>query len=161
MTITQKRLREVLHYNPATGLFHWKVSRGGVTKGGVAGRVHDNGYVRISVDKKRYYAHRLVFLFMEGEFPPEQVDHINMHRADNRWSNLRKASVSENMHNRNIRRHSSVGVKGVSKNKSGYSARIRVDKNSIYLGNFKTKEEAGRIYAKAANDLLGKFARVS
>lgn len=161
MTLTQKRVRELLEYDQATGLFYWKVDRGGVRKGSVAGLVHDNGYIRISVDRKRYYAHRLAFLFIEGEFPPEQVDHVNMNRADNRWINLRKASLSENMHNRNIRSHSGIGVKGVSKNKSGFMARIRVDRKPIYLGNFRTKEEAGEAYAKAANDLLGKFARVS
>lgn len=159
--LTESRLKELLHYEPTTGLFRWKQDRGGMMVGDVAGVVNDNGYIRISIDRKRYYAHRLAFLFMEGQFPPNQVDHINMNRADNGWENLRKASISENMHNREIRSHSRVGVKGVSKNQVGYMARIRIEGRVIYLGNFRTKEEAGDAYAKAANDLVGKFARVS
>ncbi|MDX0897467.1 HNH endonuclease [Sinorhizobium medicae] len=158
--LSQERLKELLDYDPSTGIFQWKVDRGGMRAGDVAGLLHTNGYIRISVDSRRYYAHRLAFLFMEGEFPPEQVDHIDLSRTNNAWSNLRRASVSENMHNREIRSHSTIGFKGVSKNKVGYMARIRVDKRVIYLGNFKTREEASEAYNKAANDLVGAFARV-
>lgn len=100
----QTRLKELLHYDPNTGIFTWRVNRRGrfARKGSVAGTVDFNGYIAMGVDNRRYYAHRLAWLYVFGYYPPEDTDHINEIKTDNRIVNLRCASRSENM------RHSAV-----------------------------------------------------
>ena len=90
--ITQSELKELLNYDPATGVFTWLVSRGRVKASSVAGHVHSRGYIVIMVDGRRHLAHRLAFVYMTGTFPDDQVDHINEIKADNRWINLREAT---------------------------------------------------------------------
>jgi|SRR5262249_13953776 len=88
--VTAERLREVLSYDPETGTFTWRVSGGGRRTSGVAGH-HDRawkGYVCIAVDGRKYRAQRLAFLYMTGDWPPAQIDHINGDTSDNRWANL-------------------------------------------------------------------------
>ena len=123
MNVTQARLKELLHYDPETGLFTWLQSRGCMKAWSVAGSVHTNHksgktYIHIKIDHKMYQAHRLVFLYMEGKFPPEEVDHINGAGADNKWWNLRKATKSENMRNERQRDDNTSGVIGVDFDKS-------------------------------------------
>lgn len=88
--LTQERLKELLTYEPATGVFRWRERRGNqgggcVAPGDEAGSVYKNGYRMIGVGGRRYGAHRLAFLYMTGAFPPAEVDHINGVPADNRW----------------------------------------------------------------------------
>jgi len=117
--ITQKQLKKILDYDPETGVFTWK-HRPGAGKAwnsrfaGKKAGCNDNGYVRILFSGKQYLAHRLAFLFVYGEFPPEQVDHINGVRSDNRMVNIRRATGTEN--NRNIKKPKTniSGVVGVS-----------------------------------------------
>ena len=98
--LTQEELKELLHYDPDTGVFTWKKGRQGrIKKGGIAGNEDQSGYCKIVVKGKRYGAHRLAFLYMEGYFPEHQVDHINRDRGDNRWVNLREATHTCNMRN--------------------------------------------------------------
>lgn len=105
--ITQERLKELLDYNPETGVFTRLISVGGQKVGSIAGTLRKDGYMQIRADGNRYYAHQLAFLFMEG-YLPEIVDHINRIRNDNRWVNLRESNSQKNNRNRN------------TKNKSGY-----------------------------------------
>ncbi len=98
--LTQKRLKELLHYDPDTGIFTWLIDY--KTKGRVSCEVlphYNQGYACIHLDGKQRKMHRLAFLYMEGEFPTDCVDHINRVRNDNKWSNLRHASRSVNNHN--------------------------------------------------------------
>ena len=111
-TLTQNRLKELLHYDPETGIFTWRVSRRGAKSGSVAG-VHDNGYIRIKIDYELYLAHRLTFLYMEGYFPEYHVDHKNRIRDDNRWSNLRHVSRQCNQRNASIAKDNTSGITGV------------------------------------------------
>ena len=165
MLVTRERLRELLDYDPLTGLFAWKVkrnsSRGCLLPGTIAGTVGpSNGYVYIKVDGKRYFAHRLAFLWMEGTMPPEQVDHINGVRSDNRWSNLRHATQWENIGNRAVFATSKSGVKGVYWNKKAgkWRATIRSAGRQHFLGYFNTVEEAQAVYNFAAGLVFGQFA---
>lgn len=92
MDITQSQLKELFHYSPGTGQFYRKTSTNSCARiGDKAGSVR-SGYIVIGICGKSYLAHRLAFLYMQGEMPPEQVDHINHIRDDNRWLNLREAS---------------------------------------------------------------------
>lgn len=102
--LSARELKKVLSYDPDTGEF----TRDGV----VVGKPGTNGYRLIMVGRKQYQAHRLAFLYMEGAFPVDTVDHINHNRADNRWCNLRHSTPASNGLNRGVR--SQLGVVGVS-----------------------------------------------
>ena len=110
MTLTQERLKELLHYDPETGVFRWKVDRPkGVKIGNKAGTLDQDGYRKISLDGKRFYAHRLVWLYVHGEFPFDQIDHKNRVPDDNRLVNLRQATSGENRANSKT---THLGMKG-------------------------------------------------
>jgi hypothetical protein len=99
MELTQDILRSLLRYNPTTGEFTWLASQYRIKAGDVAGSKRTDGYIAIGVGGKLYKAHRLAFLYMEGEFPKDQVDHLNGIKIDNSWANLRKCTPIENMNN--------------------------------------------------------------
>ena len=143
--LTQARLKEVFSYSPETGLFMYLTSAIRTGVGDVAG-CDDNGYVAFRVDGRKYRAHRLAYLYMEGEFPPDGTDHINRCKSDNRWSNLRHASQSANSKNSTMRSDNTSGVTGVYFNKAAglFHARITVDKKVISLGYYKNIDNAKR-----------------
>jgi len=139
--MNQQLLKEYLEYDPETGVFTWlKDSGARKVKGTLAGVVH-NGYLDIQIKCKKYKAHRLAFLFMEGEFPQDQVDHINHVKNDNRWSNLRHSNYSENAKNHPMQKNNTTGIVGVKwdKRKSLWRADIVVNGINIYLGRRKDK----------------------
>lgn len=156
MSITQSRLRELLDYNPDTGVFVWREWRGGTAfKGSVAGRPNTTGYTEIKVDGARYMAHRLAWLFVHGYLPSKEVDHINRVREDNRISNLRVANRFENSQNRNRQKNSTSKVAGVCwcKDHKMWRARISVNNKRIHLGRFHSLEEAKAARAAAKKEL--------
>jgi hypothetical protein len=144
--LTQEKLKKQLHYNLTTGLFTRKVSNSNSVKiGDIAGSVHsDTGYLRIWINGKSYFAHRLAYLYMEGSFPPEQTDHRNHNRLDNRWVNLRLTSHQENQKNRSISANNKSGFNGVSwhKDRNKWVANIRINGKQKNLGYFKELAEA-------------------
>lgn len=112
--LTQARLKELMHYEPETGSLIWLVQRGGkAQQGAEAGGALSTGYVRPMVDGQRYLAHRLIWFYMTGEWPPSQVDHKDRERTNNRWSNLRLATKKQNGENRNAHKNSKTGFRGV------------------------------------------------
>lgn len=151
-----QRVRELFSYNPETGSITWAVRRCGTKFGSEAGTEH-KGYRRVKIDAKLILAHRLAWAIHYGRWPPEQIDHINQNRSDNRISNLREASHSDNMVNRAYPKGAS-GVTGVSKHKLGWQATIRVNGRSVHLGLFKTIEEAAAARAASAQIQYGQFA---
>lgn len=160
--ITQEELVSLFNYDPLTGVFVRKVKVCNKSKlGEVAGTINACGYLAISIYKKIYLAHRLAWLYMTGEFPKEQIDHINMNRQDNRWCNLRIANKSENMSNRSKQVNNTSGYKGVylRKDTNKYVARINVNGLCKILGNYKSAEMAYQAYIKAAKKYHGEFYR--
>lgn len=160
---TQERLKTLLHYDPETGVFTWRVRRGGrAVAGSVAGRVDESGYIRIFIDSRSYYAQRLAFLYMTGSFPAIEAEHKNRNTSDNRWGNLREASSSQNNMNKPARSGSKTGLKGVSVTKSGrFQAEITHGGTKEYLGSFATPEGAANAYDDAARVRHGEFARLN
>lgn len=161
MSLTQARLKELLRYDPETGVFTWLVRRNGVKSDGLAGAIYNNGYVVIKIDGKRYGAHRLAWQYMTGALPEDQIDHRDLDKANNRWDNLRPATDLQNIANRSS--WSKSGFKGVYKpiGRNDYRTEIRINGKRKLLGYFKTPEEAHAVYVKAANDVHGEFARAA
>lgn len=160
--LTQGRLQELFDYNPDTGLFVWKVFRGGGSPkiGTVAGSVNGEGYIKIKVDGKIYGAHRLAWLYITGAWPEEEIDHLNGVSGDNRFSNLREATRAQNNQNTRICHNNQSGYKRVSRNpKNGkWSAHITIDSRQKFLGDFETPELAHEFYCLAADMVYGDFA---
>ncbi len=144
--LSQSRLKMLLHYDPDTGIWIWLRKNG--TKRSQAGSVFNQGrsagYRRIMIDGKSYYSSHLAFLYMTGDFPNGEVDHIDRNRGNDRWINLRKTNHIKNCQNRGSRNDNKSGYPGVSYNTQydKWKADITVDKQRIYLGKFHTLQEA-------------------
>jgi len=150
--ITADQLRELLDYDPETGIFEWRASGRGRRLDRSAGRIGTQGYRVIFVDRNEQGAHRLAWLYVHGEWPAREVDHINGVRDDNRIANLRDVSHSENQHNRHgAPRNNTTGFVGVTyiPEKRKYVAGIKVGGRRRHLGLFKTPEEAHAAYLEA------------
>lgn len=154
MSLTAARLRELLHYDPLTGVFTRRVRTSQNNRAGdVAGGVNKGGYVQISVDGKLYYGHRLAALYMTGEWVAE-VDHRYGVRNDNRWGELRIGDRSFNRQNlRSAMKTSITGLLGVSPSFSKFEARICVNRKTHRLGRFDTPEAAHAAYIAAKREL--------
>lgn len=155
--LTAARLRELLHYDPETGVFTWLASNGGRSRGNkVAGYTQRMtarySRRRIIVDKREYKANRLAWLYMTGEWPDRQVDHINTNSMDDRWANLRLATPAQNQWNVGIRSNNTTGFAGVQ-----YDKRRKkwITALHIHLGRFDTPEAAHEAYKKAIIALRG------
>ena len=164
--LSQARLKELLHYDPETGVFVWLVWRpNGVKVGDKAGIIHkDTGYLRIKIDSRYYVASRLAWLYMTGNFPAFRLDHEDMDKSNTRWRNLRPASPSQNGANRTAPRNNTSGYKGVHyapwrTSYKKWAAHIRVDGILKTLGHFAKPEEAHAAYVNAARTAFGAFAR--
>lgn len=157
--ITVQRLRELLTYDPETGVFTWRVQRSQCRAGQPAGTL-TYGYLHIRVEGRIYSAHRLAWLYVTGDWPRAFVDHINRDRSDNRWTNLREANKSQNNANSDVRESSRTRIKGVQTTKRGrYRSKIKVNGRQHYLGTFDSEHEASQAYAEAARAAFGQFAR--
>jgi len=154
---TQKRLQELLNYDPQTGIFVWKVVRGNSVKpGDQAGCVNSKGYWEIVIDKKTYLAHRLAWLYAYGTFPLI-LDHKDRNKSNNRIANLRKATPSQSQANKSISRDNQSGYKGVSWNGRNWRASVRHNGKSIHLGSFSTPALAHAAYCARAKQLFREF----
>lgn len=150
MSLTLERARVALRYDAETGLLHWLVSRGKARTGAVAGCPDERGYIVLSLDGKRYYAHRIAWLLMTGAWPAELVDHINGIKGDNRWSNLRDVTHEINQQNqRAASRNSRSGILGVRVFAGKHRAKITVNSSEVHLGTFDSAEAAGQAYLDA------------
>ena len=162
--ITQDELKEVLEYNPDTGLFVWlKANSNRIKIGSIAGCKHSkDGYISIMirVNKILYKAHRLAHLYMTGNFPENNIDHINHIPYDNRWSNLRPATQSQNIANSEIHKDNATGYKGISydKRRNKYRAEICHNGKRITLGCHNTPIQASLAYKNKAIELYGEYA---
>lgn len=143
--VTQSELQELLHYDPNTGVFTNIKARAGVRFGATAGCLNKGtGYWGICVNNKIYPAHRLAWLYMHGQFPSDEIDHINRVRNDNRICNLRLATRLENMQNQTVRSTNTSGCIGVfwNKAKQKWVAQIGINYKLIHIGYFSDLDEA-------------------
>lgn len=150
--INQSRRKELLHYCPKTGTWIWiKANSRRVATGSKAGSFDRRGYLTIRIDGKLYKSGRLAFLYMTGKIP-NTVDHIDRNKSNDRWSNLRSSTLSQNKYNTGLTKTNTSGVRGVywHKNIGRWIARIRVEGKSYHLGTFKTIEDAAIVRKEAA-----------
>jgi hypothetical protein len=169
--MTPEELHKLALYNTETGLFSWlerEGKKGWNTRwaGKPAGNINVRGYVQIQILNKNYLAHRLAWFYVMGEWPEHEIDHIDLNRSNNAWSNLRHATRSENAANSPPHKDGASGYKGVSYFKGGkkikkWVANIKSNGKKYHLGYYMTKEEAAAAYAKAAAELHGEFARIA
>jgi hypothetical protein len=162
--LTQERLKVLLHYDPETGIFTRLVQTGSRTRvGDVAGGVNVHGYRQVGVCGRLYYAHRLAWLYMTGEWPPHHTDHINGDRDDNRWPNLRLATHAQNLANSRKSKNNTSGLKGVSwdARKRKWFAQITVSRRHHFLGYFDDPTSAHGAYIDAAEKHFVQFARAA
>ena len=159
--LTQERLKEVLDYDPETGHFTARITRSNLLRGARTGHKNKgvSRYILIRVDGRSYFAHKLAWFYMYGRWPPAQLDHINLVTFDNRISNLREATRTQNCANCPKPRNNKSGKKGVHFAKHTGKWRARISKARIHLGYFATAEEAHAAYIAAALALHGEFAR--
>jgi hypothetical protein len=167
--LTAEYLREMLDYDPETGEFRWRW-RDDLRKcdnircaGKVAGALGNHGYTTITVNQRRYQAHRLVWLYVHGVWPANQIDHLNSDKTDNRIANLREATPQENQYNVGVRKDNSTGVAGVSWHKQvqRYRAYIMADGKPTHLGLFDTLEAAAAARAEAEIHYFKEFRRAA
>lgn len=157
--VTQIEAKELLHYDPSTGIFTRKVSTGGrygAVVGSVAGMVNDGGYILISLKSLQYRAHRLAWLYMTGEWPKFEVDHKDGDRKNNRWLNLRDVTGKVNLQNkRKAQSNSRTGLLGASwsSRDKRFVSRIKVDDKYKSLGGFDSAELAHAAYLTAKRQL--------
>lgn len=157
-----ERLREVLSYDPETGVFRWLVSRPGKASAGtVAGKVGTDGHRSIRFGGFTYQAHRLAWLYVHGVWPSDVIDHKDCQPDNNRIANLREATLSQNAANSRLSARNTSGVKGVNWHRATgkWVASIGQNGRRHHLGLFTSIEEAATARIAAANRVYGEFAR--
>lgn len=170
--LTQQVLRSLVFYDPESGDFTW-LPRSGVSKhwwnGRYAGKkivgyIRRDGYVAIDfmVDgiRHKWSAHRLAWLYVCGDLSNFQIDHINRVKTDNRISNLRLATPSQNTHNATAHKRSKTGIKGVYWDKSRQKWHVEIVRmnKKKHLGRFDSIEEATAVYATASVEYAKEFS---
>jgi hypothetical protein len=161
--ISADDLRELLDYDPVTGVFTWRLKLHGKMRGLKAGCPDSRGYIRIKVRQRLLQGHRLAWLHVHGAWPAEEIDHINGDPSDNRIANLRLATHEQNCANTRRRCNNTSGFKGVHWNaqRRKWQAAIRVNGKSRHLGLFTCPVEAASAYNRVAAESFGEFAKDS
>lgn len=156
--LTAERAREALHYDPEAGTLTWRINgRGYVRAGRRAGTQNTNGYRYLSLDNHRNCEHRVIWLWMTGAFPAAVIDHKNRVKNDNRWGNLRAATLAQNLANQAPRPGLTKGVQFDPRSNCWY-AHGHLNRRMYNLGTFKTEAEAAARRKAWAEEHYGEFA---
>lgn len=160
--LTIERLKQVLYYDPESGIWTRLSCSSERWIGRHAGNENQvNGYRQIRIDGKLYRSNRLAWFYMTGKWPVYIVDHANRNRSDDRWINLRLATRSENGINTNISKNNKSGHTGVSWKKScnKWVVQIGINRKAKHIGLYDSLDEAILAYQKTAKDLFGEFCQ--
>ena len=159
--ITQELLHDILNYDPSTGVFSRKKSSSNASKLGKTLGGDKQRHKVIRINNKIYGAHRLAWLYVYGKWPDGYVDHINGDPTDNRISNLRDSTQSQNLCNSKLPITNKTGVKGVSwdSERKQWFAKIHYQKRQYALGRYDDFDIACEVVKKKRLELHGSFAR--
>lgn len=161
--ISADMARELFRYDASSGRLFWRVRRpqSRVKVGDEVGHLCSNGYRKAHVGPHTILVHRIIWLMSHGDCP-DQLDHINLCKSDNRLENLRPADHYQNQYNTRLKSQNSSGYKGVgwSNTAKRWHARHRFKRKLVHVGYFDTPEEAHSAYAESVRRLHGEFARV-
>jgi hypothetical protein len=162
--LTQDRVREMFDYDPILGVIsRIKINKpSNVRLGPIKLKPHGTcKYPCVFLDGKSYMVHDIIWLWVTGEFPKDQIDHENLDKFDIRWENLREATNAQNCSNQPARRTNTSGLKGVSWHKAArkWTAATSNDGRPIYLGVFDCPAAASFAYQVAVDKFRGRFAR--
>ena len=154
--LTVERLHQLLVYDRETGIFVWRTStcnRVGI--GRRAGTLNHTGYVQITINGRKYQAHRIAWLYIYDKWPSADLDHINQDKTDNRIANLREVTCSENQQNTAKQARNTSGFKGVDWHARAKCWRARITLNGAqrFLGTYPSPEAASAAYEYAARQL--------
>lgn len=157
--IPYKELTHNFNYNPDTGIFTWAFPGVNRVLNKPLGYIDRNGYKVIALKSIKFMAHRAAWVYVTGANPPDDIDHINHIRTDNRFSNLRLATRSDNMKNSKLRKDNATGVTGVAPHKpsGGYRVKIRSLNKYYHIGLYQDYFEA--ICARKSAELTYNFHR--
>ena len=155
--LTQNILKELLNYDPQSGIFTWVVSpRNNVPLGSIAGSIDKKGYIRILCKKQTYLAHRLAWFYVYGKWPTKELDHINKNPSDNRIENLRDVTRKQNMENKKLYKTNKSGHSGVTWHSRDKKWNVRIGHygKRISIGYFDNLEDAIKARIKAQNKIF-------
>jgi hypothetical protein len=168
--LTADYVRQLLDYDPDAGLLRWKQTSlrpktwntrfAGEVAGCLTKLRSNYSRIELRIDDKLYLAHRIAWLIVTGEWPAQEIDHINGDGADNRWSNLREANHAQNSRNRRIQSNNSSGFIGVRyrPHHKKWEARITINKKTVWRLYSDTAQEAAAARRVALPQFHGDFA---
>ena len=162
--LTQSKLKEIIEYDPLTGIIIYKKTLSNRIKvGEEVNGISDRGYKRCQIEGKRYQCHDLAWLYMTGEFPKNQIDHIDCNPENLKFINLRESTQMQNCCNRSIGKNNSSGIKGVKWHKSSGKWYVSIDSNykRIYIGSYDYIKDAEIAVKKARLEIHKEFANHS
>lgn len=143
--LTYEELHRQLMYNPWTGYFYWKIAKRGVKIGNIAGSLNKKSeYIEMSINNFNIHAHRLVWFYVHGYLPENNIDHKDRVRYHNWISNLREVTQQCNLRNTGNRRNNTSGIKGIywSTQKDKWHVRIMVNYKNKELGLYEDFDDA-------------------
>jgi hypothetical protein len=158
LALSSDRLRQVLTYNPVTGIFrHRRAGRSGVTAESVAGGTRRDRYISLLIDGNRLYAHRLAWFWIHGQWPANGIDHIDGNPSNNAIANLREATQSQIVASGKPRANQ-TGFRNVYRHQGRYRVQIVKQGRAHSFGVFDALEEAAQAAAYWRDKLYGEFA---
>lgn len=167
-----KLIRSRFYYEPDTGILYFRErvfknpsprNKQWNTRfaGKEAGFLNTNGYLRVSLEGKQYYIHQIAFMIMK-DYIPEEVDHKDLNKQNNKWSNLREATRAKNLQNNFKRKNNKTKLKGVSWSKSNNCWRMDITYNKQKFYSYHpTKQKAYQAYCEMSAKLHKEFGCVS
>ena len=162
MAVTWKQLDELLFYNSETGKLYYKVSKGGRVKAGEeVGSIGGTGYLNVKIRGVKYRVHRVIWALVYKEKPPAIIDHEDGNKQNNKLTNLRVATKSQNSHSSKLRHNNSTGFAGLTYHKRSKSWFTKIVKDGILYGKyFKSKDKAISHLVCRRRELYGEFVRM-
>ena len=162
-TVSFDRVRELFNYQQKTGGLIWKVAHGAfkrISAGTIAGTRNASGHLVVRFDGVTYLCHRVIWVWMTGKMPTNEIDHKDLDGSNNRWKNLREATHAQNNQNKRPQKNNRSQVKGARQLPGGrWQAYISIKRRFVQIGIFDSQQEASEAYQAAAKAQYGTFAR--